>query len=83
VGDLQSGFGSAAKGSATTSASAGSASATPADGAGSTAIGMAVLGLGLMGLLGTSLVAVTQRKRAHSEARSGASRHDDALSGGR
>lgn len=83
MGDLQSGFGSAAEGSASISASAGSSSSAPAGGAGSTALGMAVLGLGLMGLLGTSLVAVAQRRRAHSEAGSGASRQEEAQSGGR
>jgi len=82
VGDLQSGFGSAANGAASLSASTGGSSATPASGAGSTALGMAVLGLGFMGLLGTSLVAVAQRRRVHSEARSGASQHD-AQSGSR
>jgi hypothetical protein len=45
---------------------------------------MAVLGLGIMGLFGTSLVALAQqRRRAHSEARSGASRQDDAQGGSR
>jgi hypothetical protein len=83
MGDLQSGFGSAAKGSAPISASAGTSSSAPAGGAGSTALGMAVLGVGLMGLLGTSLVAVAQRKRAHSGARSGASRQDEAQGGSR